>query len=107
MENLNRTYTGEIINGLKLVTLLGQGAFGHVYKVIDVVTNETFALKMVVKSSNNPKRNVQNEFNLLKQFDSPYLIKLFRDDFYAFKKYYCFLTEFCEVKFINCLTKLN
>ena len=43
------------------------------------------------------KGNLESEYNILKQLDSPYLIKLFGEDFYAFNKYYCFSTEFCEV----------
>ena len=43
---------------------------------------------------------IQNEFNLLKKIDSPYLLELkedmfFTDDFVN----YCIVTEFCEVSF--------
>ena len=105
MENFFENFAGETTNGYKLIQLLGQGAFGQVYKVENLITKEIFALKLVVKlSSSNPRKSPQNEYNLLKELDSPYLIRLIGEDFFAFNQYYCFLTEFCEVEktiFVN------
>lgn len=52
------------------------------------------------KMIKNGEAYIQNEFNLLKKIDSPYLLKLkedmfFTDDFVN----YCIVTEFCEVSF--------
>ena len=45
------------------------------------------------------KYKAKDEYELLKKLDSPFLIKLIGNDF-EFDGFYCFLTEFYEVKII-------
>ena len=52
------------------------------------------------KMIKNGEVYIQNEFNLLKKIDSPYLLKL-KEDMFITDDFvnYCIVTEFCEVSF--------
>ena len=65
---------------LKVIGLLGNGAFGTVNLVCDVRDSTTYALKSILKSKiqeNGLEVFVENETSTLSALDHPFLVRLF------------------------------
>ncbi|RHY86534.1 hypothetical protein DYB35_012180 [Aphanomyces astaci] len=75
---------------LEIMHALGSGAFGRVKLVRHMQTDQTFALKCLVKShivANNLKDHVVNEKKVMMMLDHPFILKLhhtYKDDLYVY-----------------------
>ncbi|CAK4248092.1 unnamed protein product [Aphanomyces euteiches] len=75
---------------LEILQALGSGAFGRVKLVRHITTNQTFALKCLVKShivANNLKDHVVNEKRVMLMLDHPFILKLhhtYKDECYVY-----------------------
>lgn len=66
-------------NDFKLLSNLGEGSFGKVYKVQHLPTGELYAVKVVSKDrlrNNTMMRQIQNEITIMQGIDHPYIVKL-------------------------------
>ncbi|CAI2373123.1 unnamed protein product [Moneuplotes crassus] len=69
------------LEGKQILGVLGQGAFGKVYKAIDKSTNQHCAVKVIDKTSvhsENPKsiEKLRAEAEILRELDHPNIVKL-------------------------------
>ncbi|RHY32792.1 hypothetical protein DYB32_002240 [Aphanomyces invadans] len=75
---------------LEIMHALGSGAFGRVKLVRHPPTDQTFALKCLVKShivANNLKDHVVNEKRVMMMLDHPFILKLhhtYKDDMFVY-----------------------
>ena len=86
-----------MIEDYKTLKKLGRGAFGTVYLVRDEDGNE-FAIKQLDKKriARQPylEEYLRGEIEIMKQLNSPYIIKLFKND--ENEKYIYLLCEYCN-----------
>ena len=87
---------GNPLDNYDIITKLGKGTFGTVYKVIHKTTGCIRAMKVIPK--NNMKYgfsddDIIQEINIMKTLEHPHIIKLF--EFYIFKENYYLINEFC------------
>ena len=72
---------------------VGSGGFGSVYKVLNTNDNNIYAIKRIKISKNNIK-DIENEINILKNFDSEYIVKYY-DSFQVGNNFYIVM-EYCD-----------
>lgn len=75
------------------IELLGEGAFGQVWKVRHKLTGKEFAMKIIEK---NPKCNDKlliNEINILKRLDHPNILKIL--EFHTTQDKCYIITQYC------------
>ena len=77
----------------KILQKVGQGNYGSVYKIEKIETGEIFAAKICKIESNNSE-SFKREINMLKQCDSPYILKYYAS--YIKKNIIWIVLEFCE-----------
>ena len=77
----------------KILQKIGQGNYGSVYKIQNKITGEIMAAK-VCKIENNNSESFLKEINMLKQCDSPYILKYYGS--YLKNNTIWILIEFCE-----------
>ena len=84
------------IKEYKIISLIGKGAHGSVYKVQNINTNEFFAMKMYLITENNQNdiQSIENETKILSKLNHPNIIKLY--SYFQFKDSFCLLMELCE-----------
>ena len=93
---MNSIIIGEKEDPEKLFTILqkvGQGNYGSVYKVRNNITGEILAAKICKIVSNNTE-SFYKEINMLKQCDSPYILKYYSS--YIKNNTVWIILEFCE-----------
>lgn len=75
---------------------IGQGAYGEVKLVLDKVTKDTRAMKVIPKAtcSGVNSTSIMNEIQMLKTLDHPSIIKIY--EFYHDKLNYYLITEYCS-----------
>jgi calcium-dependent protein kinase len=79
----------------KFISLLGEGAYGSVEKVVHIKTNIKRALKKISKQNQvTTEKEILNEIDILKKTDHPNIVKIY--EFYNLPNFYCIITEFCE-----------
>jgi len=79
----------------KFVSLLGEGSFGTVEKVIHKKTGIVRALKRINKRNQiSTELEIKNEIEILKKLDHPNIVKIF--EFYNSTENYYIVTEFCK-----------
>ena len=83
-----------IENRYILGAMLGKGAFGKVYKAIDVETGKTVAVKQIKIVNGKIPDEDRNEIRLLKRVSHPNIVK-YLDDFIT-NDYLCIVTEYLE-----------
>ena len=74
--------------------MLGKGAFGKVYKAIDVDTGRTVAVKQIKIVNGKIPDEDRNEIKLLKRVSHPNIVK-YLDDFIT-NDFLCIVTEYLE-----------
>ena len=80
-------------NIFEILEKLGQGNYGCVYKVKKKSTNEIFAAKISTILKNNIE-NFKKEINVLKQSNSPYIIKYYNS--YLKNNKIWIIIEYCD-----------
>ena len=85
--NLNDEY--------QVLKALGEGAFARVYKVKNIYTNISYAMKVLNKYNitAEDENDIINEINILKSMDHPSILKIF--EFYSNENSYSIITELC------------
>ncbi len=66
-------------NDFKLLSNLGEGSFGKVYKVQHLPTGDLYAVKVVSKErlrNNTMMKQIQNEIEIMEAIDHPFIVKL-------------------------------
>ena len=63
------------IEQYKIITLLGQGGYGDVYKALNMSDGKYYALKTEYVSA--PKKALEKEINIKKQLNSPYFPSIY------------------------------
>ena len=90
------------IGNYKIIDLLGQGGYGDVYKVENIINGKIFALK--TEYLNAQKKALEKEINFLKQLDSPYFPHIYAEGTDG-NVFYCVMDLFGK-SIANC-KKLN
>ncbi|PIE78795.1 MAG: hypothetical protein CSA15_05980 [Candidatus Delongbacteria bacterium] len=88
---------GSVINNrYKILSFLGEGGMGSVYKVKDFVENRVIALKLIKEKILSEKSNqrFKNEFKLALELDHPNIVKVYNLDMYAKTNTYFFTMEY-------------
>ena len=88
--------------------MLGNGAFGEVWRVYHKDLNRDFAMKIIKKRKNkgNDEKEILNEIDILKKLDHPKILKII--DFYSTLKKYYIITEYCpEGELFNEIIKVG
>lgn len=78
---------------------LGAGAFGRVYKVRNVETNQIYAEKAIECKDNNQLANVLGEMKRLSKLSHPHIMKLHQTKFdqkKVFEATVCLIFEYCS-----------
>lgn len=81
-----------------MVSELGSGSFGRVFKARKKLDNKFYAIKQIDLNSmgQREKENALNEIRLLASIHSPYIIS-YKDSFFdELKKTLCIVMEFAE-----------
>jgi len=77
--NFKDSKYGNCLRDFKIISLLGKGSFGSVYKVLSLHTRQTYVMKKISTLS-TLKVSYQNaavrEVTLLKSLDNPHVVKL-------------------------------
>lgn len=70
---------GEIYKQYKVISKLGEGTYGKVYKVMKKDNKQLRAIKIIKKSKMNKNDivKIMNKVNLLKSLDHPNIIKIY------------------------------
>jgi len=84
-------------SSFKIISKLGQGAFGQVFKVIMMSNNQSYAMKSISKkflSDTQQLKYAEGECKILKELNHPFVIKLH----YAFQtpNYVHLIIDLCE-----------
>ena len=77
----------------KILQKVGQGNYGSVYKIQNIKTGQILAAKICKIESNNSE-SFKREINMLKQCDSPYILKYYAS--YIKKNIIWIVLEFCD-----------
>ena len=80
----------------KVLTVLGNGSYGKVYKAMNIKTENLVAIKSIIKKKDNKidENIIKNEINVLKKLNHPNIVKIY--EFYDIKDNYYLITEFCK-----------
>ena len=91
----------------KIITKLGKGAFGTVWKVRNINTGLFRAMKRIKKMRNNINKinEIVNEIEILKNLDHPNIVKIF--EFFIEADGYYIITEYCNGGELFQAIKLN
>lgn len=87
----------KVINGYILSSVLGKGAFGTVYKGTSASGQETYAIKVIPKSTVDSapcRERLQREIDVLAFLDHPNIAKLC--DFFKDESNYYLVMEYCS-----------
>ncbi len=80
--------SGTVLHGrYRIERVLGSGGFGHVYLVLDLSTNQQYALKEYLVSGSGGQEQLMHEANMLSQLHHPNL-PAFHDAFNERGRYY-------------------
>ena len=81
----------------KKLQILGEGTFATVYEAQNRITDIMRAMKIIKRQkrcSEQEKREITNEINILKTMDHPNIVKIF--EFYSNKDSYSIIMEYCR-----------
>ena len=87
---------GNPINDYKVISKLGYGTYGHVYKVMNKYNNDLRSMKQISKYilKNKNENEVMKEIEILKKLNHPYIIKLY--EYYVADDYIYLINELSE-----------
>ncbi len=95
-------------NKYKHEKIIGQGGFGIIYKVLEIKTNNFYALKFITiakKDEEKIKKIYIKEIDIIKKLKNKYIIEL-RDNFFdEINKGYCIVMELCDGNLKDILEK--
>ena len=103
---------GSISEYYNLGEVLGEGAYGKVWKVTHKTSGLERAMKQIKKSAiiKEDQERLFSEMNILKNLDHPHIVKLF--ELFQDNKNYYLITEylsggemFNRIKALNCFTE--
>ncbi len=86
---------GDLLLRYEVRKIIGKGAYGEVRMVLDKVTNDIRAMKVIPKETcagNNS--SITNEIGVLKTLDHPSILKIY--EFYQDEINYYLITEYCS-----------
>lgn len=90
--------SGSVNSSYKKIQKLGEGAYGTVFLVNHIHSDQLRAMKVITKQSpeNSQKIDLEiiNEIQILKKLDHPNIVKIF--EFYNSQKQYYLITEYCK-----------
>lgn len=69
-------FNTKLLDDYNIIKTIGRGAFGMVELVEHKITKENFALKTVFAGSGDTKSTLLNEINIMKKYNSKYLVKI-------------------------------
>ena len=84
IDNINKYYN--------FIKELGQGSYGHVIRVQNIVTGHIYACKKMNKHKIQNKQRFRIEIDLLRATDHPNIIKIY--EFYNCPEYVCIVSDF-------------
>jgi len=87
---------GDIQERYEVQKIIGKGAYGEVRMVLDKITKDTRAMKVIPKDTcaGVNSSSITNEIEMLKSLDHPSILKIF--EFYQDEINYYLITEFCS-----------
>ena len=95
-------------NKYKVISTIGKGGFGTIYKVLKIKTKKFYALKFITIVNNNEintfKEGFEKEIEIMKTIKNKYIIEL-KDYFIVNKKGYCIVMELCDCNLKDILNK--
>ena len=74
---LKRKFPYELGPGLKYLETIDHGAFGTVLHVLDLVSNEDMAVKVINKNSLSSINKMKEEISILRKLNHPNIVKFF------------------------------
>ena len=108
---IDKIMFGESIKDYKIISKLGQGSFGSVYKVMNIKDKKYYALKQIIldEAKKEEKEQLMKEAHILSKINSEHVVKYFNSFFEG--NSFNIIMEFCEGldlrKFLNGHKKLN
>ena len=80
----------------KVLSKLGEGAYGTVYLAFNLMTKAKVSMKKInkVKENEIDELEIKNEINILKRLDHPNILKIL--EFYSTPKAYYIITSYCQ-----------
>ena len=95
-ESLVPLQSGKPSKKYKVLSHLGNGSYGKVYKAMNLKTENLVAIKSVKKKKDKEDEDkiVSNEIDLLKRLSHPNIVKIY--EFYDIKDNYYLITEYCK-----------
>ena len=88
--------------------IIGQGGFGIIYKVLEIKTNNFYALKFITiakKDEKKIKKEYNKEIAIIKNLKNKYIIELKDNFFDEINKGYCIVMELCDGNLKDILEK--
>ena len=95
-ESLVPLQSGKPSKKYKVLSNLGNGSYGKVYKAMNIKTETLVAIKSVKKKKDKEDEDkfVSNEIDLLKRLSHPNIVKIY--EFYDIKDNYYLITEYYQ-----------
>ena len=95
-ESLVPLQSGKPSKKYKVLSHLGNGSYGKVYKAMNLKTENLVAIKSVKKKKDKEDEDkfVSNEIDFLKRLSHPNIVKIY--EFYDIKDNYYLITEYCK-----------
>lgn len=88
-----------------ILSKIGEGSYGCVFKVKNTDTKNILALKQIKKEEKNKIEDAKlvEEFNILKQLSHPFVLRV--SEFYDAEEYYYIATDLCKCELSSLLNK--
>ena len=96
LSSLDRADQSRDLSEFQIIAKLGAGAFGTVYKVRDIATQQVFAMKQIklIYGDSNEMNEKLAECSLIKDLRHPNICKF--HEYFVSRQTLCILSEFCD-----------